>query len=72
MQAMLTFAALNLKKIGQLDMEKSNNGLKLKLRESNFHEKFAKIQKGVRNENIPNPFCRQDERRITFFFFFAL
>ncbi|MFT9598480.1 hypothetical protein, partial [Mesobacillus sp.] len=46
---------------GQLDMEKSSNGLELKLRESISHEKSAEIQKGVRNENIPNPFCRQTE-----------
>ncbi|MFT9597251.1 hypothetical protein, partial [Mesobacillus sp.] len=48
---------------GQLDMEKSSNGLELKLRESISHEKSAEIQKGVRNENIPNPFCRQTEQR---------
>jgi hypothetical protein len=29
MQAMLTFAALNLKENGQLDMEKSSNGLRV-------------------------------------------
>ncbi|MFT9599486.1 hypothetical protein, partial [Mesobacillus sp.] len=56
---------------GQLDMEKSSNGLELKLRESISHEKSAEIQKGVRNENIPNPFCRQTERRCPQRLFFC-
>jgi hypothetical protein len=42
-------------------MEKSRNGLKVKIIESIFYEKSDEIQKGVRNESIPNPFCRQTD-----------
>jgi hypothetical protein len=43
-------------------MEKSSNGLKVKQRESISFEKSDEIQKGVRNESIPNPFCLQTEQ----------